>query len=149
VAFGDQKTGGWFMAGGFELLEHTADIGIKAWGDSLEEAFEQAGSGLAEILGVWRVAHGTVRDIRANAGDQAALLVDFLNELVVLQESEGVGFAGIAVRQLSSTGLEALVETVPLDGEPKGIPVKGATYHKLRVDQRPDGGAEVQVYLDV
>jgi SHS2 domain-containing protein len=137
------------MSGGFELLEHTADVGIRAWGDSLQEAFEQAGSGLAEILGVWRVAHGTVRDIRASASDRAALLVDFLNELVLLQESEGLGFAGIAVRQLSSTGLEALVEVVPLDGEPRGIPVKGATYHKLRVDEHPDGAAEVHVYLDV
>jgi hypothetical protein len=45
--------------------------------------------------------------------------------------------------------VEALVEVVPLDGEPRGIPVKGATSHKLRVDQHPDGGAEVQVYLDV
>jgi Archease protein family (MTH1598/TM1083) len=36
---------------GFELLEHTADVGIRARGATLEEAFEQATLGLAEILG--------------------------------------------------------------------------------------------------
>jgi SHS2 domain-containing protein len=137
------------MAGGFELLEHTADIGIRAWGDSPEEAFEQAGCGLAEVLGVWQVAHGPIRVIRTNARDTGALLVEFLNELVLLQESEGVGFAEIAVRRLASTELEALVEVVPLDGKARGIPVKGATYHRLRVEHRPDGRAEVQIYLDV
>jgi SHS2 domain-containing protein len=39
------------MVPGFELLEHTADVGIRARGGSLEEAFEQATEGLAEVLG--------------------------------------------------------------------------------------------------
>ena len=36
---------------GFELLEHTADIGVRARGATLEEAFEQATLGLAEVQG--------------------------------------------------------------------------------------------------
>ena len=37
--------------GGFELLEHTADVGIRAWAATLEEAFEHATEGLAEVQG--------------------------------------------------------------------------------------------------
>jgi SHS2 domain-containing protein len=40
--------------GGFELLEHTADVGIRARGATLAEAFEQATLGLAEVLGAMR-----------------------------------------------------------------------------------------------
>ena len=43
--------GGAPRTGGFELLEHTADVGIRAWAGSLEEAFEQATEGLAEAIG--------------------------------------------------------------------------------------------------
>jgi SHS2 domain-containing protein len=40
--------------GGFELLEHTADVGIRARGGSLEEVFEHATEGLAEVMGALR-----------------------------------------------------------------------------------------------
>src|SRR5829696_10503428 len=36
---------------GYELLEHTADVGIRARGPTLETAFEQATEGLADVLG--------------------------------------------------------------------------------------------------
>lgn len=39
---------------GFEFLEHTADVGIRSFGASVEEVFEQATRGLAEIIGAWR-----------------------------------------------------------------------------------------------
>jgi SHS2 domain-containing protein len=137
------------MPGGFELLEHTADIGIRAWGGSIEEAFEQAGYGLAEILGVRLAGGGTSHEIRAEASDVGGLVVDFLNELVLLQESQGVGFTRVEVRRLSSTELEASVWVRTMEGEASGIPVKGATYHQLGIERHPEGEAEIRVYLDV
>ena len=133
---------------GFEILEHTADVGIRSWGRSLAEAFEQAGLALTEILGVRTDGPGERRELRASAGDVGALLVDFLNELVFLHETEGLGFASVRVVEASDTDLRAHVEVVPLRGEPEGPPVKGATFHRLRVD-RSDGRVEARVYLDV
>jgi hypothetical protein len=40
--------------GGFELLEHTAGVGVRARGATLEEVFEHATEGLAEVLGALR-----------------------------------------------------------------------------------------------
>ena len=35
----------------FEILEHTADIGLRAHGESMEALFENAAAGMLEILG--------------------------------------------------------------------------------------------------
>ena len=77
-----------------------------------------------------------------------ALLVDFLNQLVFLHETEEVGFSRIRVTDATETALTAEVDVVPISGEPEGPPVKGATFHRLRVDRSPDR-VEAQVYLDV
>ncbi len=137
------------MAGGYELLSHTADVGIHAWGDSLAEAFAAAALGLADVLGARAEAPGSPRPVRAEAADVEALLVDFLNELVLLHETSEVAFAAVRVTRVDDAEVEAEVDVVPLAGEPVGTPVKAATYHQLRVDRRPDGGAEVRVFLDV
>jgi SHS2 domain-containing protein len=133
---------------GFQILEHTADVGIRSWGPSVEEAFEQAGLALAEILGVRGEGSGDRRQVRASGHDPGALLVDFLNQLVFVHETEEVGFVSIDVVEGTDTELRAEIETVPLTQEPEGPPVKGATFHRLRVDRR-DGRVEATVYLDV
>lgn len=136
------------MAGGFELLEHQADVGIRAWGDSLEEAFEQAAWGLVEVLGAHPAGAGEPRTVRGTGPDRGAVLVDFLNELVVLHETEAVAFGSVRIYRLTDTEVEAEVATAPLAGEPEGV-VKAATYHQLRVGERAGGGGIVEVYLDV
>jgi protein archease len=135
---------------GFEVLEHTADVGVRAWGTTLAEAFEQAAWGMADIAGIRLKRRGSsrARELKAVGNDLGSVLVDFLNELVLLHETEGVGLAGVRVRRLTPAELTAEVEVVPLMAEPDGTAIKAATYHQLRVEEGPDG-AEVQVFLDV
>ena len=75
--------------GGFELLEHTADVGVRARGATLEEAFEQATLGLAEVLGGRRPGPGDAVPVEVAAGDPGGLLVDWLNEVLWLHETRG------------------------------------------------------------
>ena len=134
--------------GGYRVLEHTADIGIEAWGGTLEEAFEQTAYGLAEILGA-RSSSAAGRSVVAASGDdRGALLVDFLNELLLLHETEEVAFGSVRIRALNDTGLEAEVEVAPITGETETTGIKAATYHRLEVEET-DGGARARVYLDV
>lgn len=139
------------MAGGYELLEHQADVGIRAWGDSLAEAYEQAAAGLVEVLGIHPAGPGKVRRVTASGRDRAGVLVDFLNELVVLHETEAAAFGPVRVGHLDEGGdgctLEAEVTLAPLADEPELV-VKAATYHQLRVEDRASG-ALVEVYLDI
>ena len=134
---------------GYELLEHPADVGIRSWGPTQGTAFEQAAWGLVELLGIRREGSGDRRTISVSSPDLPGLLVEFLNELIFLHETEGVAVADIRVTRLAETGLDAEVETVPLDRAPEGTVVKAATYYRLRVDRSPDGRTEVQVFLDV
>jgi SHS2 domain-containing protein len=134
---------------GYRILEHTADIGIESWGATVTEAFEQAAWGLAEILGA-RSPGGESESIkvRATGSDVGALLVDFLNELLLLHETREVAFARIAVERMTDTELEADVGVAPIEGETETTGVKAATYHRLEVRETPDG-VRARVYLDV
>ena len=135
--------------GGFELLEHTADLGIRAWGGSLPEAFEQAARGLAHVMGVRVPGPGTRRVVRLTADDSAGLLIAFLNELLFIHETQAEGFVAVDVIGLSEDTLVAEVEVASQPERPVGVPVKAATDHEVAVERRPDGLVEVRVYVDV
>jgi len=134
---------------GYELLEHTADVGIRSWGPTPEAAFEQTAWALVDLLDIRAEGTGEARTIVASSGDAPGLLVDLLNELIFLHETEDVAVSGIRVVRLRDDALEAEVETVPLARPLEGTVVKAATYHEVRVDRSPDGRTEAQVFLDV
>jgi SHS2 domain-containing protein len=134
---------------GYELLEHTADLGIRAWAPTAPEALECAARALAEIMGVAVPGPGTRQTVQVSATDEPGVLVAFLNELIWLHETESVGFVEIDVIAAADQDLIAEVETVTLHEAPGGLGVKAATYHQLEVGRRPGAGVEVRVFLDV
>jgi len=135
--------------GGFELLEHTADVGIRARGATLEEAVEQATLGLAEVLGALRPGGGEVVDVEVTAGDPGALLVDWLNEVLWLHEVRGhAGVAAVRVERVAGDRAAGSVTFSSTDPPADGTFVKAVTYHRLRVG-RDAGGWLAEVYLDV
>jgi SHS2 domain-containing protein len=136
------------LTAGFELLEHTADIGIRARGPTLEEAFEQATLGLAEVLGVWRPGPGERVEIALEGDDPGGLLVDWLNEVLYLHEVREAALGGVQVQRVADRRVDGRVVLVAGAGAPEGISVKAATWHHLRV-ARERGGWLVEVYLDV
>ena len=138
--------------GGFELLAHTADVGIRARGATLEEVFEQATLGLAEVLGALRpggAGDPEALAVEGTGGDHGGLLVDWLNEVLWLHELRRHA-AVVAVRvERGAADRAAGTVTFATTAPPAdGTSVKAATYHRLRVD-RDDGGWLAEVYLDV
>jgi SHS2 domain-containing protein len=135
--------------GGFELLEHTADIGIRARGATLEEVFEEATLGLAEVLGALRPGAGEAVPVAVTAGDAGALLVDWLNEVLWLYEVRGhAGIAAVRVERVAGDRAEGTVAFSSTDPPAEGTFVKAVTYHRLRVGRDADGWL-AEVYLDV
>jgi SHS2 domain-containing protein len=137
----------------YEILEHTADIGLRAFGQSLEELFDNAAWGLAEILDVDRAARATgaaarPRRIVLEAGDVEAILVDWLNELILLTEEGKACLLSVDVDSVGDRSLQARVDLVDCDGAPEGTDLKAATYHQLSVRQHSDRW-EATVYFDV
>jgi len=135
--------------GDFELLEHTADVGIRARGATLEEAFEQATQGLAEVLGALRPGPGEAVAVEVTAGDPGALLVDWLNEVLWLHETRGhAAIAAVRVERVGGDRAAGSVTFSSTDPPADGTFVKAVTYHRLRVG-RDAGGWLAEVYLDV
>jgi protein archease len=135
---------------GFELLEHTADIGIRARGATLEEVFEHATEGLAEVLGALRPGGpGEVVAVEVSAPDPGGLLVDWLNEVLWLREVREAVVAGVRVERVGDGAAAGSVLLARGGAEPDGTFVKAVTYHRLRVEPDPAGGWLAEVYLDV
>jgi SHS2 domain-containing protein len=135
--------------GSFEILEHTADVGFRAAGESLEEVFEQAARALAGIIGIWAPDDSEMVAISLEAGDAAALLVDWLSEILYLHDARDAFISGVTVERASEQEVRGAVGIAAREGrEAEGVQVKAITYHQLRV-KRDAGGWTAEVYVDV
>lgn len=138
------------MTGTFEILEHTADIGLRLRGATLEELFEAGGEGLATIQGVWFPGEGREERGTVRATDRPALLVAWLDELLFISESRDIVFGGFDVHMVGERELDAGARVAGRgDRELESVGVKAGTYHRLRLEQQPDGTWIADVYLDV
>ncbi|MEE9199727.1 MAG: archease [Dehalococcoidia bacterium] len=139
------------MKGGFQLLEHTADVGLVARGADLKQAFAAAATGLFSIIAQpRRVQARECRHIEVEAGDKEALLVEWLNELIYLFDAHHMLFKRFDMVELTPTRLVAEAWGEPVDPSRHRIKmgVKAATYHMLQVEREGDG-YRLQVLFDV
>lgn len=134
----------------FEFIDHTADVGVIAYGDDMRQAFANAARALSSLIAepedIREVRH---RDITVTADDEEGLLVEWLNELIYLFDAEGLIFKRFDINDLNSRQLRARAYGEKIDPARHQLKtgVKAATYHLLKVDR--DKGSRVQVILDV
>ncbi len=134
----------------FEVIEHTADVGIIAYGRSLEELFANAAIGMMSFLiDLASVRLVQQRTVTADADDREGLLIAWLNELLVLLNADGFVPGRFTVRDLTDTQLRAEVAGEPVDPTRHRfhLDVKAATYHSLEIKQ--DGLWQARVIFDV
>jgi tRNA nucleotidyltransferase (CCA-adding enzyme) len=82
-------------AAGFELTEHTADVGVRAWGPRREDVFAEAARGMLTLVcDPSTVAAGERYELAVEAPDECLLLAAWLNELLYFVEGRGVVFSG-------------------------------------------------------
>jgi len=134
----------------FDIIEHTADAGIVAYGTDLKEAFANAAYAMFTLIADLKsVREDICRQIEVQAVDEESLLVSWLNELLYLFDVEGIIFKRFKVMELSGTRLKAEGYGELIDKARHSLKagVKAATYHMLRVAK--DNGYSVQVIFDV
>jgi len=136
---------------GYEILEHPADLGISAHGESLQEAFEEAARGLMAVI----LDPATIRPHRAMpvsvaASDPQQLLVRWLSEILYLYDGQRFPCAEFSIHELGPTWLVATVRGEDLDTarHHTRLDVKAVTYHQLDI-QEGAGHARVRVFLDI
>ena len=138
------------MGKDFEIVNHTADVGIIAYGADISQAFSNAARALfsliTELDDVEEFLH---RDIELVAPDKESLLVEWLNELICLFDAENIVFKRFDVIQLNNTQLKARSHGEKVDSSKHRLKtgIKAATYHMLRIDK--GNGCRVQVLLDI
>src|ERR687892_1502449 len=120
---------------GFEILEHTADVGVRAFGESLPELFEQATRGLAHVAGIWTTGEGERVDVAVEGDDLGGLLVDWLSEILWLHDSRDMFLTSVEVASVDR-GVKGNVRLVARGSRAAtGTQVKAITYHQLRVER--------------
>jgi len=134
----------------FEILEHTADAGIIARGGTLPELFAHAAEGMyALMVDATGVREIDVRTVSVRRDDVARLLTDWLLELLLLTETEGLLFRRfeVAVEDGLVRG-QAFGERIDRARHELRGDIKGVTRHLLEV-RREDGGYRAQVLFDM
>lgn len=122
----------------YRLLEHTADAMVEAHGNSLGERFGNAAYAMFDqITDITKVEPRGELKVVLSGESREQLLVDFLQELLFLHDTEGFLFSEFDV-QTDGRTLEAAVRGERYDSSrhPKRSLVKGVTYHKLEIDDR-------------
>jgi SHS2 domain-containing protein len=136
--------------GRYRILEHTADMGIEAAGETLDELLVQAALGMMEIISGAEALPKEERTVEITAGESGELLVNWLNEILFLFDSRGFLPAKFIIEQATEKRIRARIIGEPFDPErhPVDREIKAATYHQLKLEHGEDGWL-AQVYLDL
>jgi SHS2 domain-containing protein len=133
----------------YELIEHTADVGVKAYGKTVAEAFEHAAEAMFDII----TDESTIDsigeyDILLEAPDHEQLLIDWLSKLLFLNGAENLVFGKFVVT-ITGNRLSARVfgEKYNTKKHKMGVEIKAVTYHMVQVNEKDP--IFVQVLFDI
>jgi len=138
----------------FEIIDHTADIGIVAYGKTKREVFINAAKGMFEIIA------GENRDLKENfyakiileAKSLEDLLIAWLNELLYISEVKLVILNKFKIKELSDGQIKAEVGGTKINHLSVRIKreVKAVTYHRLEIKKDEESGLwSAQVIFDI
>ena len=138
----------------FEWIEHPSDVGFKAYGRSLAEAFENAALALFEVMvDTSKVEPKRQVEFELEAEDEEAMLYDWLDKLIYYHDAEGLVFSKFEVK-LERTGKgfklkgKAWGEEFNREKHPERTAVKAMTYHMMEIKQEGDYFT-VQAVVDI
>ena len=139
------------MKSKYEIIEHTADVGLRIWGGTLKELFINAGCGLFELIAEpGKIEEKDSVDFKLKAEGKEELLVRWLSELHFKFEVDSLLFRRFRISEISEKFLSAAAYGEKFDSEKHELKteIKGVTYHGLKVEQNQDGWL-AEVIFDV
>lgn len=130
----------------YELVPHTADLKIRAYGIALEELFRNALKGMfatvkphgpeisykneEPIIHHLHIEHHLV----VRSLNRESLLIDFLSDCLYLSDVHNEAYFDARFKELTDTEVDALIFGTPIDGYEK-MEIKAVTYHDLVIEQ--------------
>ena len=135
----------------YELIDHTADLGIKLREKSLTRLFASAGYALFDIiLEISQVQPKKSLDIHVPGEEIESILVDWLRELLFKFNMDRWVLKEFDIGKIDESGLQAVVKGETFDPSRHSLKteIKAVTYHGLEVNRKNDGW-EAQIIFDI
>lgn len=135
----------------YEVFEHTADIGLHAYGDTLAELFIHAAQGMESLMvPLEQVSNQVSREIVVDGHDSVSLLIAWLNELIFLFDTEYLIFREFNIDDLSETHLKGRASGEPYDAQRHDLSsaIKAVTWHEATVE-RTECGYKARIIFDI
>lgn len=130
----------------YEIIEHTADVGIKANGLTLKELFENAAKGMFAIIigeGIFKDVKSSERrivEIKKEVDDFEMLLVDWLGEVLYTINKENIFCTNFKILELNNKGVRGEVYGKKIDPAKNKFQteIKAVTFHELNIEKNLD-----------
>lgn len=132
----------------YEILEHKADLLLRVLGQTKEEVFANMLQGMTASQGPkFKSQKENKKEIKLKSLDLPALLVDFLNEILSLNQIDQRAYYRVSFKELKETELRAEVFGKRVKEFARDI--KAATYHSLEFKRSKDNEWQATVLFDL
>ena len=152
----------------YELIEHTADIGIRVKGKDLEGLFKNAALSMFDIIAersskfllvparpaggrqAGKVQSSRFKEItiKQKAENLDELFINWLNELLSLSATKELIFSDFKINKLDENNLQAVAVGDSIKNCKVNTEIKAATYHQLKIEETKFGW-QAEVIFDV
>lgn len=135
----------------YEVFDHTADVGLHAYGQTLPELFTNAAAGMESLMVLpEQVELRTSREVSVEGHDLISLLVSWLNELIFLFDTEYLLLNQFEITNFTGTHLAATVTGEPYDSMRHDLSsaIKAVTWHEASVNPTAEG-YQARIIFDI
>jgi SHS2 domain-containing protein len=135
----------------YEIIDHTADIGLRARGKDLKQLFINAACGMFDILAdLKNVQTKESLKIKLKAPDIEELFLSWLRELLYQHNSKEIIFKEFVIDELSEKSISARAQGEKINPRRHRLKteIKAVTYHELKVRRVKDNW-QAEVIFDV
>ena len=135
----------------YNIIDHTADIGLHVFGGDPAELFRNAARALTDVITDHRsVVAAKSLNLSVTGLDWPDLMVNWLRELLYLWSGEDLLVASVEVTRINVQKIAAVAWVEPYSPERHRIhqEVKAVTYHQIDVSEHLTGW-EAKIILDV
>lgn len=136
---------------GWAHFPHEGDVGVRGYGSTLAEAFENAARALTSVVVPLDLVHPDESvTVTCEGSDPEYLLLDWLNAVIFEMATRGALYSDFAV-EITEAGLRGQMrgEAVDVARHEPSVEPKGATLTELKVAQGADGRWVAQCIVDV
>jgi SHS2 domain-containing protein len=135
----------------YQLLEHTADLGIRVWGKDLKALFINSASAMYDLI----VDAGTVRPVKfikinAKAQDRDELLKNWLSELLYYFHVKDIVFNRFDIVKLDEKKVVSIAMGEKIDEDRHSLQheIKAVTFHALNI-HKTDNRLSTDIIFDI